>query len=118
MNCELQMFKVDLEKAEEPDIKLSTSTISSKKQESSRKTSASVLLTTPKPLTLRITTDWKILQEMGIPDYQICLLRNLHAGQEATVRTGQGTTNWLQIGKGVRQGCICHPAYLTYMQCT
>ena len=118
MNCELQMFKVDLEKAEEPDIKLSTSTISSKKQESSRKTSASVLLTTPKPLTLRITTDWKILQEMGIPDYQICLLRNLYAGQEATVRTGHGTTNWLQIGKGVRQGCICHPAYLTYMQCT
>ena len=118
MNCELQMFKVDLEKAEEPEIKLPTSAGSSKKQESSRKISTSVLLTTPKPLTLRITTDWKILQEMGIPDHQICLLRNLYAGQEATVRTGHGTTNWLQIGKGVRQGCICHPAYLTYMQRT
>ena len=70
---------------------------------------------------------WKILQEMGIPDHLICLLRNLHAGQEATVRTGHGTTDRLQIGKGVRQGCIdkavvtidnSHPAYLTYMQST
>ena len=59
---------------------------------------------------------WKILQEMGIPDYLTCLLRNLYACQEATVRTGHGTTDWFQIGKGVRQGC--HPAYLTYMQST
>ena len=59
---------------------------------------------------------WKILKEMGIPDHLTCLLRNLHAGQEATVRTGHGTTDWFQIGKGVRQGC--HPAYLSYMQST
>ena len=61
---------------------------------------------------------WKILKEMGIPDHLICLLRNLYVGQEATVRTGHGTTDWFQIGKGVHQGCICHPAYLTYMQST
>ena len=59
---------------------------------------------------------WKILREMGIPDYLICLLRNLYAGQEATVRTGHGTTEWFQIGKGVHQGCILSPSYLTYMQ--
>ena len=61
---------------------------------------------------------WKILKEMGIPDHLICLLRNLYADQEATVRTGHGTTDWFQIGKGVCQGCICHPAYLTSMQST
>ena len=60
---------------------------------------------------------WNILKEMGIPDHLTCLLRNLCAGQEATVRTGHGTTDWFQIGKGVRQGCI-YPAYLTYMQST
>ena len=59
---------------------------------------------------------WKILKEMGIPDHLTCLLRNLHAGQEATVRTGHGTTDWFQIGKGVRQGFICHLVSLTYMQ--
>ena len=52
---------------------------------------------------------WKILKELGIPDHLICLLRNLYAGQEATVRTGHGTTDWLQIGKGVRQGCRLSP---------
>ena len=62
-----------------------------------------------KPLTVWITTDWKILQEMGIPDRLTCLLRNLYAGQEATVRTGHGTTDWFQIGKGVRQGCMLSP---------
>ena len=61
---------------------------------------------------------WKILKEMGIPDQLTFLLRNLYAGQEATVRTGHGTTDWLQIGKGVCQGVYCHPAYLTYMQST
>ena len=61
---------------------------------------------------------WKILKEMGIPDHLTCLLRNLYAGQEATVRTGHGTTDWFQIGKGVHQGCNCHPRYLTYMQST
>ena len=75
-----------------------------KKQESSRKTSISALLTTPKSLTVWITTNWKILKELVIPDHLSYLLRNLYAGQEATVRTG--TTDWFQIGKGVRQGCI------------
>ena len=63
----------------------------------------------PKPLTVWITINWKILQEMGIPDHLTCLLRNVHAGQEATVRTAHGTTDWFQIGKGVRQGCILSP---------
>ena len=61
---------------------------------------------------------WKILKEMGIPDHLTCLLRNLYAGQEVTVRTGRGTTDWFQTGKGVRLGCILSPAYLTYMQST
>ena len=61
---------------------------------------------------------WKILQEMGISDHLTCLLRNLYTGQEATVRTGHGTTDCFQIGKGVRQAVYCHPAYLTYMQST
>ena len=103
------MFKLDLEKAGEPEIKLPTSSGSSKKQESSRKTSISALLTTPKPLTMCITINWKILKEMGIPDHLTCLLRNLYAGKEATVRTGHGTTDWFQIGKGVCQGCILSP---------
>ena len=103
------MFKLVLEKAEEPEIKLPTSVGPSKKQESSRKTSISALLTTPKPLTVWITINWKILKEMGIPDHLTCLLRNLCAGQEATVRTGHGTTDWLQIVNGVRQGCILSP---------
>ena len=79
-----QMFKLVLEKAEEPEIKLPASTGSQKKQESSRKTSISALLTMPKPLTVWITIDWKILKEMGIPDHLTCLLRKLYAGQEAT----------------------------------
>ena len=73
------------------------------KQESSRKSSTSALLTLPKPLTVWVTTNWKILQEMGLPDHLTCLLRNLYADQEATVRTGHGTTDWFQIGKGVHQ---------------
>ena len=100
------MFKLVLEKAEEPEIKLPASTSSWKKQESSRKTSISALLTMPKLLTVWIMINWKILQEMGIPDHLNCLLRNLYAGKEATVRTGHGTTDWFEIGKGVRQGCI------------
>ena len=101
-----QMFKLRLEKAEEPEIKLPASIGSLKKQKSSRKTSIFALLTMPKPLTVWTITNWKILQEMGIPDHFTCLLRNLYAGQEAAVRTGHGTTDWFQIGKGVRQGCI------------
>ena len=61
---------------------------------------------------------WKILKDMGIPDHLTCLLRNLYAGEEATVKTGHETTDCFQIGKGVCQGCVCHPAYLTYMQNT
>ena len=95
------MFKLDLEKAEEPEIKLSTSTGSLEKQQSSRKTSTSALLTMLKPLTVRITINWKILKEMAVPDHLPCLLRNLYAGQETTVRPGHGTTEWLQIGKEV-----------------
>ena len=63
----------------------------------------------PKPLTVDHNKLWKILKEMGIPDHLTCLLRNLYAGQEATVRTEHGTTDWFQIGKGVRQGCILSP---------
>ena len=103
------MFKLDLEKAEEPEIKLPTSSGSSKKQEISRKISNSALLTMPKLLTVWITTNCKILQEIGLPDNLTCLLRNLYAGQEATVRTGHGTTDWFQIGKGVHQGYILSP---------
>ena len=80
-----------------------------KAREFQKKTSISALLTMPKPLTLWITINWKILQEIGIPDHLTCLLRNLYAGQEATVRTGHGPTNWFQIGKGIHQGCISSP---------
>ena len=103
------MFKVVLEKAEEPEIKLPTSAGSSKKQESSRKTSISALLTMPKSLTVDHNKLWKILKEMGIPDHLICLLRNLYASQEATVRSGHGTTDWFQTVKEVHQGCILSP---------
>ena len=104
------MFKLVLEKAEEPEIKLPTCIGSSKKQESSRKTSISALLTMPKPLTLWITVNWKILKETGIPDHLSYVLRNLYAGQEETVRSGHGTTDWFQIGKGVLQGYILSPS--------
>ena len=113
-----QAFKLDLERAEEPEIKLPTSIESQKKQENSRKTSTSALLTMPKPLIVDHNKLRKILKEMGIPRHLTCHLRNLSAGQEAIVRTGHGTTNCFQIGKGVRQGCILSPAYLTYMQST
>ena len=101
------MLKLGLEKAEEPEIKLPISAGSSKKQQSSRKTSTSALLTMPKPLTVWITTNCgKFFKRWGIPDHLTCLLRNLYAGQEATIRTGHGKTDWFQIGKGVCQDCI------------
>ena len=113
-----QMFKLHLQKAEEPEIKLPISVGSSKKQESFKTTSTFALLTMPKTLTVWITTNWEILQEMGIPDHLTCLLRNLYAGQKATVITGHGTTDWFQIGKGVRQDCILSPClfklYIVY----
>ena len=101
------MYKLGLETAEKAEIKLPTFVGSSIKQETSRKTSTSALLTMPKPLTVWITIKlWKILKEMGIPDHLTCLLRNLHADQETTVRTGHGTTDCFQIGKRVLQGYI------------
>ena len=109
-----QMFKLVLEKAEEPEIKLPTSAGSWKKQESSRKTSISALLTMSKPLSVWITINWKVLKEMGIPDHLTCLLRNLYAGQEAIARTGHGTTDWFQIGKGVHQGCTLLPCLFNF----
>ena len=112
----LEMFKLDLEKAEEPEIKWLTSTGSQQKQESFRKTSTSALLTTPKPLTVDHNKLLKILKEMGIPDHLTCLLRNLYAGQEATVRTGHGRTTSSKSGKEYIKAVYCNSAYLTYMQ--
>ena len=100
------MFKLDLEKAEEPEIKLPTSARSWRKQGNSRKTSISASLTMLKPNYVDHNKLWKILKEMGIPDHLTCPLRNLYAGQEATVRTGHGTMDWFKIGKGVLQSCI------------
>ena len=112
------MFKLVLQKAEGPEIKLPTSAGSLKKQESSKNTSISALLSMPKPLTVDHNKLQKILKEMGIPDHLTCLLRNLYAGQEATVRTGQETTDWFYIGKGVRQGCILSPCLFNlYAEC-
>ena len=106
------MFKLDLEKAEEPEIKWLTSVGSLKKQESSRKTPTASL--TKAFDFVDHNKLWKILKEMGIPDHLTCLLRNLYAGQEATVRTGHGTTDWFQIGKGVHQGCIPSPCLFNF----
>ena len=113
-----RMFKLDLEKAEEPEIKLPTSVGSQKKEENSRKTSTPASLTMLEPLTVWITKNWKILKEMGIPDHLTCFLRNLYAGQETIVRTWHGTMDWFQIGKGYVKTVYCHLAYLTYMQST
>ena len=105
-----QIFKLVLGKAEEPEIKLPISTGSSKKQESSQKNIYFCFIDYAKAFDcVDHNKLWKILKEMGIPDHLTCLLKNLYAGQEAIVRTGHGTTNWFQIGKGVRQGCILSP---------
>ena len=104
------MFKLVLEKAEEPGIKLLTSATSLKKQESSQKNIYFCFTDCAKAFDcVDHNKLWKILKEMGIPDHLTCLLRNLYAGQKATVRTGHGTTDRFQIGKGVRQGCILSP---------
>ena len=103
-----QMSKLDLEKAEEPEIKLPTSVGSLKKQENSRKTSTSALLNMLKPLTVWITINCGKLLEMGIPDHRTCLLRNLYAGQEATAGTGHGTTDWFKLGKEYVKPVYCH----------
>ena len=101
------MFKLVLEKSGEPEIKLPTSAGSWKKQESSRKTSISDLLAMPKTLTVWITINCRKFWNRW--EYLTLLLRKLYAGQEATVRMGHGTTDWFQIGKVVRQGCILLP---------
>ena len=100
------MFKLVLEKAEEPEIKLPTSTGSSKKQEFQKNIYFCFIDYTKAFDSVDHNKLWKILKEMGIPDDLTCLLRNLYAGQEATVRTGHRTTHWFQIRKGVHQGCI------------
>ena len=101
-----QMYKLCLEKAEEPEIKFPTWIGSYRKQVNSRKMSSSASLAMLKPLTMWITTSLKILKEIGLPNHFTCLLRNLYAGQEATVRTRNGKTDWLKVGKGVQQGFI------------
>ena len=104
-----QIFKLVLEKAEEPEIKLPTSAGSWKKQESSRKTYLCFIDYAKAFDCVDHNKLRKILQEMGIPDNLTCLRRNLYEGKEATVRTGHGIIDWFQIGKGVRQGCILSP---------
>ena len=106
MNCELPDVQAGFRKGSGTRNQIQHLLDHGKKQESSRKTPISALLTMPKPLTVWITINWKILKDMGIPDHLICLLRNLYAGQEATVRTRHGTTD---------MAVYCHPAYLTYM---
>ena len=104
------MCKLDLEKAEDPEIKLPTSIGSSKKQESSRKNICFCFIGYAKAFDcVDHHKLWKILKEMGIPDHLTCLMRNLYASQEATVRTGHGTTDWFLMGKGVCQGYILSP---------
>ena len=104
-----QMFKLVLEKAEEPEIKLPTSAGSWKKQEFQKNIYICFIDYAKAFDCVDPNKLWKILREVGIPDYLTCLQRNLYAGQEATVRTGHGTRNWFQIGKGVHQGCILSP---------
>ena len=104
------MYKLDLEKAEEPEIKSPVSVGTLKKSKwipGKKPTSAS--LTTLEPLTVWITTNWKILKKLRIPDHLTCLLRNLYTGQEAIVRTRHGTMDWFKTGKGVRQSCVLSP---------
>ena len=104
------MFKLILEKAEEPEIKLPTSAGSWKKATEFQKNIYFCFIDYAKAFDcVDHNKLWKILPEMGIPDHLTCLLRNLYAGQEATAGTGHGTTDWFQIGKGVRQGCILSP---------
>ena len=115
MNHELPDVQAGFRKGRETRDQIAN--LLTKKQASLRKTSTSALFNMPKLLTVDHNKLWKILQEMGLPDHLTSLLRNLYAGQ-ATVRTRHGTTDLFKVVKGVHQGCICHPAYLTYMQST
>ena len=115
VNCELQNVQASFRKGRGTRHQIASIRWIMEKARVSEKTSTSALLTTPKPLTMLVTTNCgTFLQEMGIPDHLTCLLRNLYAGQEGTVRTSHRTTDWFQIGKGLCQGCILSPAYLTY----
>ena len=114
------MFKLDLEKTEEPEIKLPNIRWIIEKATELKKNKNIYFSFFDYAKAFDCVDHnklWKIFQEMGIPDHLTCLLRNLYAGQEATVRTGRGT-DWFQIRKGVRQAVFCHPGYLTYMQST
>ena len=109
MNCELPDVHAGFRKGRETRNQIANILWIIKKAREFQKISIYVLLTMPKPLTVWITINWKILKEMGIADQLTCLLRNLYAGQEATVITEHGTIDWFQLGKGVRQGCILSP---------
>ena len=100
--------------AEEPEIKLPISVVSWKKQESQRNTYFCFIDYAKDFDCVDHNKLWKIIQEMGLPDHHACLLRNLYADQEATVRTRHGTTDWFKIGKGVRQGCILSPRLFNF----
>ena len=105
-----QIYKLNLEKVEEPEINLPTFNGSQKKQENSKINIYFCFIDYPKAFDyVDYNKLWKILKEMGIPDHLTCLLSNLYAGQEATVRPGHGTTDCFQIGEGVRQGCVLSP---------
>ena len=108
------MFKMDLEKAEEPEVKL----ILDRAREFQKNIYFCFIDNGKTFDCVDHNKLWKVLQEMEIPDHLTCLLRNLYAGQEATVRTGHGTTDWFQIGKEYVKAAYCHTAYLTYMQST
>ena len=112
------MFKLVLEKGEEPEIKLPTSAGSWKKEEFQKNIYFCFIDYAKAFDCVEHNKLWKILKEMGIPDHLSCPLRNLYEGQKATVRTGHGTADWFQIGKGDVKAVYCHPACLTYMQST
>ena len=112
------MYKSDFKEAEEPEIKSPTIVGSWRKQASSRKTSTSASLAMLNPLTVWITKKlWKILKEMRVPEHLTCLLRNLYASHEATVRTEHWTTDWFKTGKGVHQGCILSLCLFNFPEC-
>ena len=110
-----QMFKLDLEKAEEPEIKLPTSIWIIEEAREFQKNIYFCFEYAKAFDCVDHNKLWKILQEMGIPEHLTCLLRNLYARQEATVRTGHGTTDWFQIGKDVPQGCILSPCFFFFL---
>ena len=114
MNRELPDVQAGFRKGKEPEIKLPTSTGSLKKQEFQKNIYFCFIDYAKAFDCVDHNKLWKILREMEIPDHLICLLRNLYSGQEAKVRTGHGTTDWFQIGKGVRQGCILSPCLFNF----